>query len=77
MLRRLLTVVTPLLGAAFTLASVFLLLWVTLRIELMESPALRTLAILGALIGGIFLLVGSVYVCTRLAVLLFAEKPKP
>ena len=77
MIRRLLTIVTPLLGAAFTLASVFVLLWVTLRIELMESAPLRTLWIIGAVIGGVILLVGSVYICTRVAVLLFAEKPKP
>ena len=72
--RKLLAVVAPLLGAALTLASVFLLLQMTVRTELMEDPLQRNLAILGTLVAGVLLLVGSVYVSTRIGVLLFSRK---
>jgi hypothetical protein len=75
MIRRLISVVTPLLGAALTLASVFLLLYMTVQAELMEDSVRRTLAILGTLAAGVLLLMGSVYICTRVAVFLFARKP--
>jgi hypothetical protein len=75
MLRRLVAVIAPLLGVAFTLASVFLLLRMTVETELMEEPIARNLAILGTLVAGVFLLVTSVYVSTRIAVLLFRRKP--
>lgn len=74
MLRKTLAVIAPLLGVALTLASVFLLLRMTVEAELMEEPIPRNLAILGTLVAGVFLLVGSVYVSTRMAVLLFARK---
>jgi len=77
MLRRLLTIIAPLFGVALTLASVFLLLYMTVQSELMESPLARNLAMLGTLIAGVFLLVGSVYASTRIAVLLFSgESPR-
>jgi len=72
MFRRLLAIIAPLLGVALTLASVFLLLRMTVQSELMEDPLLRNLAILGTMIAGVILLVGSVYVSTRIAVLLFS-----
>jgi hypothetical protein len=72
--RRLLGVVAPLLGVALTLASVFLLLQMTVKAELMEDPLPRNLAILGTLVAGVLLLVGSVYVSTRIGVLLFSRK---
>ncbi len=72
MLRRLLAVIAPLLGVALTLASVFLLLRMTVQSELMEDPLWRNLAMLGTLIAGVMLLVGSVYVSTRITVLLFS-----
>jgi len=73
--RRLLAVVVPLIGAAFTLASVFLLLRVTYEIEMMDDPLHRNLAIIGTLVAGVALLVGSVYISTRITVFLIAEKP--
>lgn len=73
MFRRLLAIIAPLLGVALTLASVFLLLRMTVQAELMENPLLRNLAILGTVIAGVILLVGSVYVSTRIAVLLFSR----
>ena len=62
-----------LLGVALTLASVFLLLHMTLRAELMEDALPRTFAMLGALVAGVLLLMGSVYISTRIAVFLFAS----
>ncbi|HKM92005.1 MAG TPA: hypothetical protein VJX29_15455 [Candidatus Acidoferrales bacterium] len=80
MVRKLLAVVAPLLGVALTLASAFLLLGMTVQTDLLEDPLQRNLAILGTLVAGVLLLVGSVYLSTRLTVLLFsgkgpAEKP--
>jgi len=74
MVRKLLAVVAPLLGVALTLASTFLLLRMTVQTELMEDPLKRNLAILGTLVAGVLLLVGSVYISTRLTVLLFSRK---
>ena len=75
MLRKLIAVLTPLLGAALTLASVFLLLFMTVQADLMEDPLRRSLAIVATLGAGVLLLVGSVYLCTRVAVLIFARRP--
>jgi hypothetical protein len=74
MVQKLLAVVAPLLGVALTLASTFLLLRMTMQTELMEDPLQRNLAILGTLVAGVLLLVGSVYISTRLTVLLFSWK---
>jgi hypothetical protein len=74
MLRKLAAVIAPLLGVALTLASVFLLLRMTVETELMEEPLQRNLAIAGTLVAGVLLLVGSVYVSTRITVLLFGRK---
>jgi len=80
MIRKFLAVIAPLLGVGLTLASVFLLLHMTVHSELMEDPLARNLAMLGTLIAGVILLVGSVYISTRITVLLLsgkapAEKP--
>jgi len=74
--QKLLAVIAPLLGVALTLASVFLLLWMTVQTELLEDPIQRHLAILGTLVAGVFLLVGSVYVTTRISVFLFSGKDR-
>jgi len=76
MLRKLIAVVTPLVGAGLTFATVYLLLRMTVETELMEDSLRRTLAILGILVAGVLLLLASVYVCTRVAVFLFA-RPAP
>ncbi len=73
MVRRLLGVVASLLGAALTLASAFLLLHMTVQSELLENALVRNLAMLGTLIAGVLLLMGSVYIGTRISVLLFAR----
>jgi heme/copper-type cytochrome/quinol oxidase subunit 2 len=74
--QKLLAVIAPLLGVALTLASVFLLLWMTVQSELLEDPIQRHLAILGTMVAGVFLLVGGVYVTTRISVRLFSGKAR-
>ena len=73
MLRRLIAVLTPLLGAGLTFATVYLLLRMTVETELMEDSLRRSLAIFGIFVAGVVLLLASVYVCTRVAVFLFAR----
>jgi len=77
MLRKLIALLIPLLSVALTLASVILLLAMTDRAELMDDPLRRSLAIFGTLLAGILLLMGSVYLCTRVAVLLYAGRSTP
>jgi len=77
MIRKFLAVIAPLLGVALTLASVFLLLHMTVRSELMEDPLARNLAMLGTMIAGVILLVGSVYISTRITVLLLSGRVLP
>jgi hypothetical protein len=69
------TALAMVVGVALTLASVLALLEVTLRIELMEDVVLRSLAELATLVGGVLLLVTSVFLYTRLAVFLFDGDP--
>jgi hypothetical protein len=77
MFRKLIALLTLLLSAALTLASVILLLAMTDKAELMDDPLRRGLAIFGTLLAGILLLMGSVYLCTRVAVRLFAGRGAP
>lgn len=71
------TTLAMLVGVALTLASVLALLEATLRIELMEDVLLRSLAQLATLVGGVLLLVSSVFLYIRLAVFLFDGEPQP
>ncbi|HTP33153.1 MAG TPA: hypothetical protein VMJ75_13335 [Candidatus Acidoferrales bacterium] len=73
-LHRLFVLFVQLVGVALTLASVLLLLRMTVETELLEEALHRNLAIAGTLIAGIILLVGSVYISTRITVFLIAEK---
>lgn len=77
MIRRVLAILAPLLGVGLTLASVFLLLRMTVETELMENPLRRNLAMLGTLLAGVILLVGSVYISTRIVVLLYSRNDSP
>lgn len=63
-------------GVAFTLASVLALLDLTLRVELMENALVRSLAQCATLVGGVMLLVASVFLYVRLAVFLFDGEPQ-
>ena len=73
MKRFLLAALSLLLSVAITLASILLLLRATLIIERMQSPFLRGLSVVGAVLLGVALLVGSVYLSTHVAVRLFAK----
>ena len=77
MLRKFIALLIPLLSVALTLASVILLLAMTDKAELMDDPLRRSLAIFGTLLAGILLLMGSVYLCTRVAVRLFSSRGGP
>lgn len=73
-------VLTTLLVVAMALAAVFLLVGATITVAQMASPLLRAIAVTLELILGVLLLVGTVYVATRVAVLLFSESspdPRP
>ena len=60
-------------GVVLTLACVFVLLRAVLAITRIAHPALHALAVLGALVFGMLLLVGSVYLTTRIAVHLLGD----
>lgn len=60
-------------GVVLTLACVFLLLRAVLAIGLIVHPALHALAVLGTLVFGVLLLLGSIYLTTRIAVHLLGE----
>jgi hypothetical protein len=64
-------------GVAMALAAVSLVLFATLRIERMNSPLTRAVALAAALILGVFLLVGSIYLATRFAVWLLGGRAEP
>ena len=76
MKRFLTTALAMIIGVAFTLAAVLVLLEVTLRIEIMENVLVRSLAQIATLVGGVLLLVSSVFLYVRLAVFLFDGEPQ-
>ncbi len=75
MKRLLAAVLAMILGVALTLAAVGVLMLATRSIERMASPLLRALAIGAVLCLGVALLVGSVFLATRLAVWLSGKGP--
>jgi uncharacterized membrane protein len=68
MKRLLRSVAAMLAGVVMTLACVFVLLTAVLAITRMTNPWLHALAVIGALVLGVLLLMGSVYLTTRFAV---------
>ena len=60
-------------GVILTLACVFALLRAVIAIARITHPALHALAVLGALVFGVLLLLGSVYLSTRIAVTLLTD----
>lgn len=75
MRRVLATFLSMLLSVALTLASVGVLLLATHSIEKMLNTWMRGLAISAALCVGVFLLVGSIYLATKLTVLFYGDLP--
>jgi hypothetical protein len=61
------------LAVALTLGSVIVLVGATISISRMSNPAMRALATLAELLVGMLWLVGTVYIVTHLAVLIFGK----
>jgi hypothetical protein len=61
------------LAVALTLGSVIVLVGATISISRMSNPAMRALATLAELLAGMLWLVGTVYIVTHLAVLIFGK----
>lgn len=76
MKRLLRSVAAMLAGVVMTLACVFVLLGAVLAITRMTNPWLHALAVIGALVLGVLLLMGSVYLTTRIAVRLLSDAAK-
>jgi hypothetical protein len=64
------------LVAAVTVFAVVALVAVSVRISQITDPAWRTAAICIELVAGVFWLLGTVYVATHLAVLIFGKPPE-
>ncbi len=71
MKRLLAAAVIALLVVAITLTSVFVLVGTSIAVAEMHSPLLRAAAVAAELVLGVLLLVGTVYLATRAAVLIF------
>jgi hypothetical protein len=65
------------LAGALTLGSVIVLVSATIRISRVRNPATRALATLAELLIGTFWLVGTIYIATHLAVLIFGKDSSP
>ena len=66
-------VIVAALAVTLTLGSVILLVGATIRISRMGNPAMRAVATLAELFAGMLWLVGTVYIVTNLAVLIFGK----
>ena len=68
--------IAGILVAGATVFAVIALVAAAVRISEIADPAWRTAAISIELVAGVFWLLGTVYVATHLAVLLFAKPPE-
>jgi hypothetical protein len=75
MKRMILTFLSILLGAFIMLAPLFVMLYAVLSVESIESIVWRPLAILGLLLLGVVLFIGTTYISTHLVVRFFRHKP--
>jgi len=74
MKKMLLAALAALLTVAMTLVAMLVLVEATLTVAQMTSPLQRALAVMAELILGVVLLVGTVYLATRLAVRIFGGR---
>ena len=65
------------LAVTLTLGSVIVLVGATISISQMTNPVMRALATLAELLTGMLWLVGTVYIVTHLAVLIFGKDNSP
>ena len=68
-------VLAMLLTVALMLAAMLAVVGATLTVARISNPALRAAAVAAELVLGVVLLVGTVYVATRLAVRIFGTTP--
>ena len=73
----LLSILVALLIVAMTLSSMVILVRATHYVTSIESPLGRAGAIIAELLLGVILLLGTVWLATHLAVLIFAPKTNP
>ena len=72
-----LSILTAILIVAMTLSSMVILVRATHYVTSIESPLGRAGAIVAELLLGVILLLGTVWLATHLAVLIFAPKSHP
>jgi hypothetical protein len=72
-----LSICTAILIVAMTLSSILILVRATHYVTSIESPLPRAGAIVAELLLGVVLLLGTVWLATHLAVLIFAPKTNP
>ena len=72
-----LSILTALLIVAMTLSSMVILVRATHYVTSIESPLGRAGAIVAEMLLGVILLLGTVWLATHLAVLIFAPKSNP
>lgn len=65
------------LAVILTLGSVIVLVGVTIRVSRMENPAMRAIATVADLLTGMLWLIGTIYIATHLAVLIFGGDNLP
>lgn len=65
------------LAVALTLGSVIMLVGATISISRMTNPAMRALGTIAELLTGMLWLVGTIYIVTHLAVLIFGKESSP
>ena len=70
-------VIVAAIAVALTLGSVIVLVSATISISQMANPAMRALATVAELVLGMLWLVGTVYIATHLAVLIFGQAAPP
>jgi len=73
----LLSILTAILIVAMTLSAMVILVRATQYVTAIESPLPRGGAIAAEILLGVVLLLGTVWLATHLAVLIFAPKPSP
>jgi hypothetical protein len=73
----LLAILTTLLIVAMTLSAMVILVRATLYVTAIQSPLPRAGAMAAELLLGVVLLLGTVWMATHLAVLIFAPKQTP
>ena len=69
--------IVAVVAVTLILGSVIVLVGATISISRMANPAMRALATVAELLTGMLWLVGTVYIVTHLAVLIFSKEKSP